>query len=160
MIRPKRALLVVGATYLFALAPLATGCDLSGGAGKPTATSTRANPSEMKFSRANFALLVAHPNRYKGARVNFVGKVVSVQRDALGVAFQVYAESRHDRWITIVYASPGTAVYARPGTAVGKGAYVRVLGIVDGSLIVTDDSGATVIAPTLAADVVRQLPAR
>jgi hypothetical protein len=37
---------------------------------------------------------------------------------------------------------------------------VRVLGIVDGSLIVTDDSGATVIAPTLAADVVRQLPAR
>lgn len=160
MIRPKRVLFVVGATFLFALAPLAAGCDLSGGAGEPSTTSTRASHSAMKFSHANFALLVAHPNRYRGARVNIVGKVLSVQRDPLGVAFQMYAESRHDQWITIVYASPGTAVYSRPGTAVGKGAYVRVLGIVDGSLNVTDESGATVIAPTLAASLVRQLPVR
>jgi hypothetical protein len=97
---------------LFALLPvafLASGCNTTS-ASKPSETTTFPSTSEMTFNNRNFDRLVAHPDRYKGARVNVVGKVFSIQRDAQGMAFQMYADPLNDDWNTLVYAYSDTDV--------------------------------------------------
>ena len=63
-----------------ALAALVAGCDNTGRSPAST-TSASKRAGEMTFTRKNFALLVTHPDRYQGARVDIVGRVVVVERD-------------------------------------------------------------------------------
>ena len=96
--------------------------------------------STMRFTKANYALLVGDPNSYKGATVNIVGQIFDVQQTADGIAFQMWADPANSEWNTIVVAQD-------TGLNLAQDDYVRVKGIVREEYAGQNAFGGDVSAP-------------
>jgi hypothetical protein len=94
---------------------LLVGC--GGGSGqKQSQNQSASQPSgaDVRFTRSNYAELVSDPERHKGDRVNIVGQVFSVERDAKGTYIQMWADPKNSDWNTVVgYPDPALQVAGR-----------------------------------------------
>jgi hypothetical protein len=93
---------------------------------KSTQASASTTSSES-FDRSNWDLLVSDPDAHKGARVDFVGRVLTTpERDKDGVYLQVYEDPQNAENNTIVG-------YPDPSFRVAEDDYVHVTGTVKGT---------------------------
>jgi hypothetical protein len=103
------------------------------------------------FTRANYETLVTNPGEHEGAEVRIVGQVLSVERDADGTYFQMYADPENSEWNTVVRGESGLRVR--------EDDYVRVRGFVGGEFEGTNAFGAELSAPIIEATRVQKVTA-
>jgi len=120
----RRRLALVAAVV--ALTALPTGCG-SSGATLPEAEPRPPGAGEQ-LTNADWARVVDNPAQYKGASANLVGRVFSVDTSDDGTyrALHMWADVRHSK--------EETTVIARRGIPILTGDYLRVRGLVQGTV--------------------------
>jgi hypothetical protein len=109
--------------------------------------------SDERFSRENWDVLASDPDSYKGASVDIVGKVFStVERDAEGVYFQMWADPKESELNTVV-AAADTSLRLKDGD------FVHVKGEVRGVFEGENSFGAELTLPSVIASSVKVVDA-
>lgn len=154
---PRRVALALG--MVLTMAAVGCGTDMAAESSETstqaTETSTQAVESDdsyESFDRSNWDILASDPDAHKGANVDFVGRVFSVERDKDGVYLQVWQDPENSENNTIVG-------YEDSGFRVAEDDYVRVTGTVKGAYKGENAFGAELTVPAIVADTLRVVPA-
>lgn len=131
--RRMRFLMKTGVIVSFIILSI-LGCSESSGPFESSATlapesqGVGTQNSNFSFDRSNWDILVGDPDEYKGAAVDIVGLVFTTpERVENMIAWQMYADPQEREGGMIVYI-------ATSGFSIKSGEYVRVKGIVAGSV--------------------------
>jgi hypothetical protein len=111
---------------------------------------TSPRPSSESFSNDDWATVEAHPDSYKGATVNLVGKVFQIRTADDGTpAIQIWADPKNNAQNTVVYV-PSTS-------GINDQDFVRVRGTVYGTFEGENAFGAKLRLPVVDAESVAKV---
>jgi hypothetical protein len=114
-------------------------CGASSQASQPTATAKNAAP----LSSDEFRAMFSDPSSYKGKTVQFYGKIFNgPEYNADTTAFQVWADPPADSMDAMIYVKSDTQQFS-------IGEYVKIDGVISGTLSSTNVFGASISAPTI-----------
>lgn len=146
MLRNRLAFAATGV----ALTALLTAC--GGGSGSlPTAAPPPPGAGEQ-LTNSDWARVVASPEKYKGATADLVGRVFSVDSSDDGTYRGIHM------WADVRHSKEETTVIARRGIPILTGDYLRIRGIVQGS-VEDDIFGVEIRGPAVIASRVARVTA-
>jgi hypothetical protein len=105
-----------------------------------------AEQSKEAFNSSNIEKLASDPDKYKGAAVDFTGKILGApEKDEDGTYFQMYGDPKNLGYVMVVGISD-------PNLQIKADDYVKVTGEVRGAFEGENAFGAAITAPALLAD--------